>query len=808
MKGMSTLDALGNTLLVPIIQFVYFLNEKLYALILTIGDINLFSDGRFQELNNRIFIFAGIFMLFKMAISVINYVLDPDKLVNSQSGAQKMIMKLLIAIAMLTAYDTIFTQAMRLQQIVLEEGVLTKIVFGGTCNDETLNDDEKKQITSNYISYTMMAPFIYYQDAAFEADPELKDGCDNPDHPTPFIKAMGNMDICNPSTDTTTNLYDNEDKCYLAIWEEDTEKTNIIGQSYGGAQGVQEVYRQSFEKALSEYNLYDAWVLVAEMKKNGKTVFVSSIFTPLLAIVISIILFIICIRVAVRSIKLAFLRLMAPVPIISYVDIKGGDKGLFSKWLKTTVNTYLELFIQLLALYFAIFIISQFVASGNLTGFSGKVYSWETNPLLNILMIVACFMFALQLPKLIQDMTGLDTSGIAKITDKVGKSVPSVAGAAASGALGLATGAVTGAIAGGVHAYKFNKDGRYDGHGGLWKAAAGFGNVVLGGFVGGGLNAGISSIKNGFNNNKSGITPGNVLKSVGTGLKDAKDQRNANWALQHKVKLDADGHVMFDASGKVIHESTNKVGFLGSLFEQTLGPASDLMGIDRPVQEAFKDEIKAYDNEERHLSMEAQKLKTNYDANMELLGKHNANLTAKTAERDSHRVNFNAASNKIATGGRIYTSTSSNDGSIAFNFREFGDYSSGLEVKLSEADFDSGDYGIKLGDGSTSYDFGSMSYNDYMSLCSSLSISGMSQAQFDTIQNDYRAQISAAAAERTAVRTNDSEITAINSSIASTNATAHSIGNAMTENSNKLNEVQKAREKAKKAQENVKKVVK
>ena len=166
MKGMSTLDALGNTLLVPIIQFVYFLNEKLYALILTIGDINLFSDGRFQELNNRIFIFAGIFMLFKMAISVINYVLDPDKLVNSQSGAQKMIMKLLIAIAMLTAYDTIFTQAMRLQQIVLEEGVLTKIVFGGTCNDETLNDDEKKQITSNYISYTMMAPFIYYQDAA------------------------------------------------------------------------------------------------------------------------------------------------------------------------------------------------------------------------------------------------------------------------------------------------------------------------------------------------------------------------------------------------------------------------------------------------------------------------------------------------------------------------------------------------------------------------------------------------------------------------------------------------------------------
>ena len=804
---MSALDVIFNILLVPIIKFVYFLNEKLYALILTIGDINLFSDGRFQELNNRIFIFAGIFMLFKMAISVINYVLDPDKLVNSSTGAQKLIMKLLIAIALLTAYDAIFTQAMRLQQIVLEEGVLTKIVFGGTCSDETLSDDEKRKVTSNYISYTMMAPFIYYNDSAFEADPSLKDGCDNANHPTPFIKAMGNMDICNPSQNSEVSL-NYSDACYLAIWEEDTSR------SKDDLRGVQEVYKQSFEKALSEYDFYSAWILVAEMKKNGKAIFSSSIFTPILAIVVAIILFIICIRVAVRSIKLAFLRLMAPVPIISYVDIKGGDKGLFSKWLKTTINTYLELFIQLIALYFAIFIISQFVASGNLTGFSGKVYSWETNPLLNILMIVACFMFALQLPKLIQDMTGFNTSGISKVTDKIGKSVPGVLGAAASGAVGTVVGAGLGLGAGISHFRKFNKDGMYknkDGTdmNGIQKGFMAAGNVVSG-IVGGGLGAGFSSIRNGFSNNKSSITPGNVLKSVGTGLKDAQNQRNANWALQHQVQLDASGNIQFDASGNVVHSSTNKVGFGRSLFEQTLGPAFDMMGIDRPVQQSFKDEIKAYDNEERRLNLEATSLRQKYEADVAQLNQQNNAISQAVARKNSATVQLSNSMMKIGNNSTTYDSMTSDDGSIAYKFRNLG--ADGLKVDLSEDALRDGNYGLRLVDKSnnTVYDLNTMSYDQYYQLCANNGFSGqrMQESEFNAIQADYRAQMSDIAIQRSSVMSAQTEISTLEADRINISNKVSADRTAMTENSNKINNVQKARDKAKKAQENVNKVVK
>ena len=112
---MRVLEAIINTLTTFTMMIVYDLNEKLYSLILKLGDINLFSGDKFQALTNRVFMFAGIFMLFKLAISVINYVLDPDKLANSQSGAQKVVIRILIVLALLTSYDAIFSQALKFQ---------------------------------------------------------------------------------------------------------------------------------------------------------------------------------------------------------------------------------------------------------------------------------------------------------------------------------------------------------------------------------------------------------------------------------------------------------------------------------------------------------------------------------------------------------------------------------------------------------------------------------------------------------------------------------------------------------------------
>lgn len=793
------LATITNALLLPTIQFVYFLNEKLYSLILTLGDINLFRNGKFDDLNKRIFIFAGIFMLFKLAISVINYVLDPDKITNAQTGAQKIIMKLMIALALLTAYDAVFTQAMKLQQLVLEDGILTKIVFGGTCGDGALDDVEKQKLTSNYISYTMIAPFIHYNDSAFEAESDIPEGCDNDQHQTPFVQVLGNMDICNPSTSQNTSLgYEGGDKCYEALWADD-----IKNENYSTLTGVRQVYRESFEEALLKYDFYKAWTYVGSSKKNGEAVFRASLLTPLLAFVVAIILFIICFRVAIRAVKLAFLRVIAPIPIISYVDLNNGDKGMFKKWLNTTISTYLELFVQLLALYFAIFIISQFIGNGSLTGFSGKVYSWSSNPFLNILMIVACFMFALQIPKLIQDITGLNTSGISKVTDSIGKTAKGLAtgaaGAIGAGAIGAVANTALGIGAGINHFRDFNKKGLYvnaDGSemSGGQKAARAVGNVLAGaagGFIGGGLN----SARAGFKNNQKGLSAGNVLKGVEAGAKKSTEQRAANWTLQHEIEYDANGNIVYDANGKIKYKTTRKTGLLSMVGESIARPIAEATNGTTRIQDQYKSEKDAYEAEESKLRMEASQLKAEYDSKTYQINKQSTLISQAESRRTGYESKIVSSTSKIGDSRAIYTSMSTDDGTVAYKLRHVAE-TGGLNMNLSAADLQNGTFGVTIEDGFNTYDLSTMSYSDYTGACSILGVSApdqMSKTEFEAVQKDYKDLLNDVNTNHTNVQSTITEIHTLETDKTIMENSLTATRDAITQNNTKLTNVTKAK---------------
>ena len=65
-------------------------------------------------------------------------------------------------------------------------------------------------------------------------------------------------------------------------------------------------------------------------------------FYRLLPIILLIVVILLSftIDVAVRAVKLAVLRLIAPIPIISYMDPKGSKDSAFNSWVKTLTSTY------------------------------------------------------------------------------------------------------------------------------------------------------------------------------------------------------------------------------------------------------------------------------------------------------------------------------------------------------------------------------------------------------------------------------------------------------------------------------------
>ena len=174
------------------------------------------------------------------------------------------------------------------------------------------------------------------------------------------------------------------------------------------------------------------------------------IFSTAVGVFVCLILIGFCMDVAVRSIKLAFYQLIAPIPIISYVDPKSGKDGMFKKWYQAVLKTYVSLFVRLLALYFAVYIISMVVHGQIVDSVDGSKIS---SPLLVVFVVIGALMFAKELPKILEgigiklDGNGFSINPIKKLEDNAigGKVITKKAKGAIGGAAAVGVSSVLGA---------------------------------------------------------------------------------------------------------------------------------------------------------------------------------------------------------------------------------------------------------------------------------------------------------------------------------------------------------------------------
>ena len=196
-----------------------------------------------------------------------------------------------------------------------------------------------------------------------------------------------------------------------------------------------------------------------------------------------------CLDVAVRAVKLALLQLLAPIPVISYIEPKSAKSGMFSKWVKSCVSTYAELFIKLAVIYLCMYLASK-VVSGD--AFVVNSTGEKLGKMATVVIIIGIFLFAKQAPKFIGDIFGVEVSSSGSILGKalgwLGGGLASFGGGLASFG-GAALGAGLGAGLGGVGAFTQSlfRNRSLAGAGAAFKAGAGAGAAAGTGGIGAGL---------------------------------------------------------------------------------------------------------------------------------------------------------------------------------------------------------------------------------------------------------------------------------------------------------------------------------
>ncbi len=186
---------------------------------------------------------------------------------------------------------------------------------------------------------------------------------------------------------------------------------------------------------------FTAYTDFADAVTNGKVIFnfLISLLAGLFFIYIAVSF---CFDMALRAVKLFFYQLIAPLPLFFRIMPEGKLSGVFGNWVKVLLTCYLEVYIRVLVFYLAVFLCriiidtSPFAAKGE-----------TTSLMANAFIIMGIVLFMKQAPKLLSEVTGLDSGnmklGIPGKLKEAG--VFSAAKALGVGATALGAGAIAGA---------------------------------------------------------------------------------------------------------------------------------------------------------------------------------------------------------------------------------------------------------------------------------------------------------------------------------------------------------------------------
>ena len=352
-----------RTLFFAIDAAIYRIIVIMYNLMSELAGVSFLGAETMDAFAARIYLFVGIFVLFRMAFALINNFINPDSFYDSKTGGGQILKRLMIALVLLVFTPTIFQMAFRLQYIVLQQNVIGAVIMGSSHNQAAFAD------AGNAVSVTIFEGFFY-----------------------PATDGDGNL-ICSITGD---RQFKSVASAYEVLYS-----TNSSGAP--GFRSYQYCYHYSFFLSTVAGG-FAAWIML-----------------------------IFAIDIAVRAAKLAVLQLIAPLPIISYVDPKKGEK-IFNNWVSESVSTYLDLFMRLIALFTGVFLITQISSFGffQYDEFGNLTDGSDLSAFVKMVAVIGILLFANRLPDLIYGIFGIKKpegftlNPIKKVRDGMPKPVKSL----------------------------------------------------------------------------------------------------------------------------------------------------------------------------------------------------------------------------------------------------------------------------------------------------------------------------------------------------------------------------------------------
>lgn len=382
---------------------IYTVLSVICTIFFNVASSEIFSGEMVSAFFGRIQLIIGVFMIFKVSIAILSGIVNPDNMMSGKDGkgATKLVVRICVSLVMLvmvlpislpnaqTSWEKqlnnnglLFGTLYEFQSRILSQNTLAKLILG--TNSE---DAEDVREMGDAFAADVIRTFIM-PNVTEEAEAE-----------NPVNYDERSNWVCK---NAYSNLYEH--------WAGSTDAGVILSLADESCDAP-------------------GW-----WTGDLFAFYYMSLVSTVVGIALVIIMAFLTIDVAIRAVKLAVLRLLSPIPIITYVDPKSEKDGGFANWVKMLTSTYLDLFVRLAVIYFILFIIKEIASP------SGGIVIEDASGIIGgiskVFIYIGLFMFALRAPKFIKDIFGIKGGeGAIGLAGLIGGTAALVGGAGAAGAM-------------------------------------------------------------------------------------------------------------------------------------------------------------------------------------------------------------------------------------------------------------------------------------------------------------------------------------------------------------------------------------
>ena len=373
---------------------LYSLLDNAYDLVIKLSTAELLKHSTIKSLTGNLYIIFGVVAFFRLAMLLVNSIIDPEKLNEKGKGLSNIFFRVVGMVILLAVTPFLFEKSYDLQEKIVgadaSKNIIFKTILGNNANIASPKNSNAGKALQNIALSSLITIDENYLVNGDQCNigKKISKGKDCGFYPLTCVS--DGKGKCTPQGGYVYDV----SKC---DWANCQKAVDLYNEMYVG--------EDMSPAKLAQYVGTSGKIKIDKEEQEVYVYNYMFIITGVVGVAMTYIIISFAIDIAVRMFELIVLEILSPLFIATFVDPKSAQSGPFKNWLSAVGKSYASLYIRLAIIALMVLLVS-IINQSKMFQSMGEVSGWA-----KIFMVIGLLIFAKKAPKWIGDMIGIKGDG-------------------------------------------------------------------------------------------------------------------------------------------------------------------------------------------------------------------------------------------------------------------------------------------------------------------------------------------------------------------------------------------------------------